>query len=31
MSMTLIYAGLAIGAIYAIIAFGYNLSVTTAG
>jgi branched-chain amino acid transport system permease protein len=31
MSMTLIYAGLAVGAIYAIIAYGYNLTITTAG
>lgn len=31
MSMTLIYAGLAIGAIYAIVAYGYNLTVTTSG
>ncbi|WP_139980306.1 branched-chain amino acid ABC transporter permease [Nocardioides litoris] len=31
MSMTLVLAGLAIGAIYAIIAYGYNLTVTTAG
>lgn len=31
MSMTILYAGLAVGAIYAIVAFGYNLTVTTAG
>lgn len=31
MSMTIIYAGLATGAIYALIAFGYNITVTTAG
>lgn len=31
MSMTLLYAGLAVGAVYAIVAFGYNLSFTTSG
>lgn len=29
--MTIIYAGLAVGAVYAIIAYGYNLVFTTAG